>query len=136
MADYLGSSIVVDVAGAGGGVNVIGPIVGDIPPDPPDVDPPEISDVTPTPSTPIDPLQAIAFDVTDNAALARVFVFAVFANGDAEVVHDGHGFARRYATSTREEIEGGFHFDVRRVGGWPSAFVLRVRALDTRGNES
>lgn len=137
MTDYSGSLRTLSVIGAAGFVNVAGPLVVGIeptPPDPPDITPPVVVDVFPAASTAIDRFQSLQLDVTDETALAGVFVFAAFASGVVEVVHDGDAFTATYASSTRTTIEGGYRYTLRRVSGWPSAVTIKIRALDTRGN--
>lgn len=95
---------------------------------------PAIASFVPSVSTPIDRFQSLQFDVTDNGALAGVFVYATFSDGTADVIHDGDAFASAYAGSTRTSLEGGFRYVVKRAKGWPSAVMLKVRAIDSRGN--
>jgi len=52
-----------------------------------------------------------------------------------EVAHDGAGFGPDYATlSTRTVIANGYHYSLRRDGGWPYAPELEVHAIDVAGN--
>jgi hypothetical protein len=102
-----------------------------------DSTPPTIANILPTPGTPIDRSQAITFDVLDNvSAFRRVEVF-VALGGDTFVVHDGDTFKGQFTNlSSRTPIAGGYHFSVRKNGGWIQPPSFEVHAVDTAGNEA
>jgi hypothetical protein len=105
----------------------------------PDSTPPAITNMTPTPGSALLYSQPIAFDVTDEAGLRRIVVLASFeGKEDFEVVHDGDRFAPRYSASpnARSTIEGGYHYNVLRRGGWPGPPTLTCHAIDAGGNEA
>lgn len=99
---------------------------------------PQVTNVAPTPGATLTPDAAFSLDVTDETALARVFLTVAFAaSGVVEVIHDGDAFMPLYApASTRVVIPDGYHYVVRRHGGWPSAPTFHVYATDASGNES
>jgi hypothetical protein len=99
---------------------------------------PIISNITPAASTDLTPTTTVGFDVTDDSGATLVeFVWVSFAaTGDTEVVWTGDGFSPRYASSTRLPITDGFQYRINRVGGWPSAPQLAIKALDAGGNEA
>lgn len=102
-----------------------------------DAVPPEVSNVSPDPALPISRGTVLSFDVTDNVGIAAVWIGATFPRiAKREVVHDGDGFGPGYAGSTKTPITGGFHFEIRRVGGWPRGQSprLSIEAVDTAGN--
>ncbi len=98
--------------------------------------PPTIENIDPASGSVIQRGDSIAFDALDETALRRVFVLVEYPSGLYEVVHDGERFASNYqALSVRTEIEGGFHYVLRRATGWPAAPTFRAVAIDTGGNE-
>ena len=131
---------VASILGSGGaGVGLCGSMpcgtVGAIEVDAPET--PQIVNFTPTPGIPIGRLQPIAFDITDDVGtFVLVVVFVRFPDGTYEVIYDGDGFAPRYAASSAvTAINCGFHFSVRRLGGWiGSPVVIEVKAVDEDGN--
>ena len=101
-----------------------------------DTVPPVVSNFSPPAGSAIGATTAVSFDVTDETSLARVFVLAEFLGGTYEVIHDGAKFGSRYApASSRSAIAGGYHYSVRRNGGWPQAMTVRVIPLDRAGQE-
>lgn len=103
-----------------------------------DITRPVISNLNPTPGTPISTSQVISFDVTDNLGLfTRIIIIAVFGTAQ-EVVHDGANFAFIYqnASSTVTPITNGFHYTVLRSGGWPASVTFEPFAIDVSGNEN
>lgn len=98
---------------------------------------PTITNVTPA-DLELDFDEPLGFDVQDNAALRVSFVWVVFAGGLTDIIHDGDAFMARYAAATRTAIAGGWRFaNVVPSNGWPGlAMQLRVKAIDTSGNES
>lgn len=106
---------------------------------PVDAVPPVVANVSPAPGTPLDPMQPVTFDVTDDTGLFRRILVTVryAATGQTEVVHDGDGFLGFYQLAcTRDPITDGYHYSVLRDGGWPSSPTMRVFAFDRGGNEA
>lgn len=104
-----------------------------------DAVPPVVANVTPAAGTPLDPAQAVSFDVTDDTGLFRRILVTVryAATGQTEVVHDGDSFLGFYQVAcTRDPITDGYHYSILRDGGWPSSPTLRVFAFDRGGNEA
>lgn len=101
----------------------------------PDTTPPEISNLSPSTPGAVGKNGAIQFDVTDAMGLATVVVIAKFPNLERwEGVFDGSTFGPEYLGSSVEETEGGFHFEIARVKGWPDLGVtLEVLPVDTSG---
>lgn len=119
-----------------------------VPPTPPDVTTPTVTNVTPEGAS-LSPTSGVGFDVTDEGGnLTRSNVFAYYpATGRFEVVYFSGavsgawgarpaGFSTQY-TGTREAITNGFRFsNVVRVGGWPAAPVIIADPVDSAGNEA
>lgn len=80
---------------------------------------------------------AVPLDVTDETGLAAVIVMVLYPDtGEYEVAHDGTAFAPRFVSkSTRAAITDGYHFELRRTGGWLSPPTVKVLPLDTSANE-
>lgn len=81
-------------------------------------------------------LQHIAFDVVDDLGdLQSITVAATFANGRLESIWDDAEFNPLYAAnSAMTRIECGYHFVLRRRGGWPGTPVkLYIVATDLEG---
>lgn len=88
----------------------------------------------------------IAFDVTDalfdgsfqTSIHISVYIVATDTTEMAWGGEDNVGqpvWENQYNTSTRSAISGGYHFIIRRRGGWPSGGVrIKVRAVDRAGN--
>lgn len=54
-----------------------------------------------------------------------------------EVIYDGAAFAPLYAQqSQRQSISGGYHFLLRRTGGWPGSPTVLAKVIDTVGAEA
>lgn len=97
---------------------------------------PVISNFAPAPGTPILGDSTLQFDVTDNLGLfRRIILLAKYVDGSYEVVFDGDAFANTYSSSLVTSIVNGYHFSLRRVGGWPNGPTLYAFAIDTSGNE-
>lgn len=95
--------------------------------------PPTIANITPAPGTPVEPDDAISFEVTDAQGLHSARV--AFTLGDVtELAHDGD-FYWPYKASVREDITDGWRFILRRTGGWRSPPTMHVRANDMACNE-
>jgi hypothetical protein len=101
-----------------------------------DVTPPIVGNVSPAGGTGIESTQVITFDITDESELAHVAVFASFADGTAEMIHDGDGFRGKYVggANTRSAIAGGFSYSVLRIGGWLQAPTIEYLPIDSSGN--
>lgn len=89
----------------------------------------------------IERLDHVEFDVLDrNATTSIPFVHNVrvraIQNGVVETVWTEEGFTPRfYRGSGRVKITGGYHFILRRTGGWIShMMVIDVTAIDDNGN--
>lgn len=94
---------------------------------------------SPSPGATIQPTTGVEVTVTDESArLRRVIVHVSLPKlGVVEVVHDGNGFTGLYsANSTREVVDGGWRFLVKRSGGWPCSPTFHVFAFDKDGNEA
>ncbi len=103
-----------------------------------DSDAPVIDNFSPPPGTTLAPSAALSFDVTDDVAFRRIIVTVTQqADGIEEVAHDGNSFRGLFqTTSVRTLIAGGWHYSLRRLGGWTSAPIVKVFAVDTSGNET
>lgn len=107
------------------------------PPIIPDTTPPTITNLSPGAGTGIESTQVISFDITDETGLAAVVVIASFSDGTVEVVHDNDGFRGNYVgggANTRSAIAGGWHYTVRRIGGWHLSPTFEWLPVDTSGN--
>jgi hypothetical protein len=112
------------------------PIVGaSAPPPPPDPPtPPSVTNFTPPPGTPIFSTNPIQFDVTDPDGLAVVVIHVKYLGSDAyEVAYDGGAFSPLFSASTVQTIANGFHFTLRRQGGWPGSPYVYAIAVDSKG---
>ncbi len=104
-----------------------------------DAVPPVIANVTPAEGTPLDAMQPVSFDITDDTGLFRRILVTVryAATGQTEVVHDGDSFLGFYQLAcSRNPITDGYHYSILRDGGWPSSPTLRVFGFDRGGNEA
>lgn len=98
--------------------------------------PPWVGNWLPFAGAEIARLTAIEFDVTDDYGLEDTHVLVVFPAGVTETVFtEAGGFTENYRRgSGRKPINGGFHYAVRRTGGWPNASVrVDVTAADIAG---
>jgi hypothetical protein len=100
--------------------------------------PPAISNVLPTPGTPVAVTDPISFDVTDLDGFRSILVGAKFGGVlIEELVYNGTSFTAPYATgSTCTAIANGFHFSLARFDGWPGSPTITPYAFDTTGQES
>ena len=108
-------------------------------PDPKDLTPPQVTNLSPAIGTVLLPTDSISFDVTDNLGLfTRIIIVAWFrSTGIQEVIHDGDGFTGYYtSTSSRVLISGGYRYIVNRFSGWVSAPTIRIFSIDNDGNEA
>lgn len=97
---------------------------------------PQIVGFVPGLGVPVARLQHIEFDVVDDLGdLRSITVAATFANGQLEPIWDGEQFAAPYvANSAMTRIECGYHFVLRRRGGWTGTPVkLYIVATDPEG---
>lgn len=98
--------------------------------------PPVIDNFSPAVGTPLARSDTVSFDVTDNVALRRALVLVTLA-GETYCVHDGFTFRGEFSNlSTRSVIAGGYHYTVKRNGGWIEPPDFEVLAIDTSGNEA
>jgi hypothetical protein len=98
---------------------------------------PVITNVAPTPGTPISRTAMVMFDVTDETELRRVILVAKFA-AEWEVIYDGETFSPEYAAGSQVTVlvvGQSYRFRVRRAAGWPEAPSITAYAYDTGGNE-
>jgi len=98
---------------------------------------PVIDNFNPPVGTPLVRSDSVSFDVTDNRALRRALVL-VTLDGETYCVHDGFAFRGEFANpqSSRTPIVGGYHYIVKRNGGWTTPPTFEVLAIDTSGNEA
>jgi hypothetical protein len=91
---------------------------------------------SPPDMTQIAPGTTLHVTITDNIGLRVSFLWATFASGHWEVVHDGDDYSPIYSgESTRDIVPGGFAYHLKRRGGWPSAPTIRAKPIDLAGNE-
>lgn len=104
-------------------------------PPPGDTTPPTLVNLEPADGA-VRAQTVISFDLIDETELGLVAVVASFPDGSAELIHDGEGFRGNYLGSAnlRTAIAGGFHYAVRRDGGWRSSPTLEWFAVDASGN--
>lgn len=106
---------------------------------PEDVDPPQITNVIPSPGSTISAGDRIRFDVTDDSGeFTRIMITVTFptTTRTTEVVHDGTSFTAFYAAgSLRTTIPSGFRYSVGRAGGWLGPPTFRAYAIDRSGLE-
>lgn len=95
---------------------------------------PVVTLVSPLSGT-LEAFEAVVVDVTDNAALGRVFLVARMpASNLEELIYAGNRFTPQYAAlSSQVAIAGGFRFTVKRSSGWPSSPTLDAYAVDASG---
>ncbi len=81
-------------------------------------------------------LDTIEFKVTNAAWPFRVDINLAFSTGEFEQALLGDTFGQRYwRGSARLRIDNGFHYILRRSGGWPGRVVgIDVTATDFAGN--
>ena len=82
-------------------------------------------------------LDIVEFDVTNPAwVVSETALRVTFANGTSETAWtEARGFAGPYwRGSSRTPVDGGYHYVLRRTGGWPgSEFRVDVTATDLAG---
>lgn len=78
----------------------------------------------------------IEFDLLDELELGMVAIVASFADGSAELVHDGEEFRGSYrgSANARTAITDGFHYAIRRDGGWEASPTIEWFVVDAAGN--
>lgn len=108
-------------------------------PDPPDVAPPQISDVDPPagPGMGIRRFQPVRFTVTDDRGIVAAFI----NDGDGYAVYNSSSFMPRYGQSSlrvtlTEERVTSMSFEIRRRVGWGSRPKLTISILDGAGNRA
>ena len=98
---------------------------------------PTISNFNPTVGTPLVRSDSITFDVLDNLSALRRVIVLVTLSGETFCVHDGFSFKGEFTSlSTRSAMSGGYHYSLKRNGGWTSPPTFEVLAVDTSGNEA
>ena len=102
----------------------------------PDVTPPTISVVSPTPGSTIRTSDPFVVDVTDAGGFAIIALTAeIPAGGAHEVVWLRGDFSAAYAdASTITAIADGFRFSILRRNGWTASPTFHVEAVDNAGN--
>jgi len=96
--------------------------------------PPQVINFAPTPGTQITAKTPVTFDIVDDHGIASIAINVNFSNGTSEVVWAGTNFTPLYAAlSVRTIIAGGFHYSIRRSGGWRHDLTISVSVLDTDG---
>lgn len=101
-----------------------------------------VSNYSPAAGQPITPSTALSFDVASSLATINSLVITVLypATGASEVVYNRDGFGANFTPNglflgcERSLIAGGFHFIIRRRGGWYSSPEIRIEGGDTNGN--
>jgi len=104
---------------------------------PPDVTPPVVTYVSPTPGGTLAPTDAVVVDVSDDSGIVRRAMLAVaFTDGTQELAYDGTAFTARFGSSSVATMAGGvLRFSLNRVGGWSgSGVTVRAFAVDPSGN--
>jgi hypothetical protein len=102
-----------------------------------DTTPPVIGNFDPPVGTPLARGDSIAFDVTDNLDEIRRVIVLVTLGGETYCVHDGFEFKGEFSNlSSRTSITDGWHYVVKRNGGWTAPPTFEVHAIDTSGNEA
>lgn len=103
--------------------------------------PPVVSNFSPSGGTPITATTPLDFDVTAvNGLVACVIIVNYAQSNTSEVAFDRDGFTGNYAPqgnfagSSRTTIVNGFHFTLRRRGGWYSAPTIKAEGADALGN--
>ena len=105
-----------------------------VPPPAPPPSPPTITNFSPPPGTSIFSTNPIQFDVIDPDGLTVVILHIKYLGSDNyEVVYDGGGFSPAFSNSTIQSILNGFHFVLRRNGGWPGSPYIYAIAVDSLG---
>jgi hypothetical protein len=107
-------------------------------PSPPDIVAPVVGNYSPPPLTEIAATDPLFFDVTDDSGLfRRILVVVAYPDNTAEFVHDDVSFLAPFdAFSTRVPIANGWHYRLRRRGGWPKSPTIRAFVYDRNGNEA
>lgn len=102
---------------------------------------PTVENFSPPDGTPIQQSTPLEFDVMAPNLMVTLLVSVIFdATGLAEVAYNGEGFSINYIPtagfvgSERYGIPGGWHFILRRRGGWPYAPRVKVEGADEDGN--
>lgn len=106
----------------------------------PDETAPVITNLEPSDGT-VRPQTVVSFDVTDETALAHVLIAVSWTHPTTgarvvEVVHDGDNFRGAYGGSVnvRTAITDGYHYAIRRDGGWLASPTVEFFPIDAGGN--
>ncbi len=104
-------------------------------------DGPTVINFEPPEDTPIQPATALAFDVMFTTTIVAITITVFYRHTGVveEVYNERDGFSANFSPnglflgSSRESISGGWHFTIRRRGGWYSAPSIIVRGADENG---
>jgi len=104
-----------------------------------------VHDYAPPLGAKIRPNTALMFDVTGAEVVAIVISAFYPDTGASEIVYDRTGFSKNFRPSVgilglgtfigseRHPISGGFHFILRRRGGWPRSPDIRIEGGTIEG---
>ena len=102
---------------------------------------PTVVNFQPPAGTPIQPGTPLQFDILVPNLLVATVVSVIYRDtGATELVYNREGFAANFVAtpgfigSERYAIPGGWHFILRRRGGWPLAPSVIVEGGDNFGN--
>lgn len=102
---------------------------------------PTVENFQPPEGTPITAGTALTFDVLNANPLVSIIISVIYRQtGATELVYNREGFSANFAPtggfigSERQTISGGWHFILRRRGGWPLAPSIVVEGADDQGN--
>lgn len=102
--------------------------------------PPVVINVTPATGTLLQPDAFVDFDVVDvDSPMRRIIILVRYPHISVrEAIYEIPGLTPQFASdSTVTPIVNGFHFHLRRLGGWPDTEIsLMVDAIDVDGNEN
>ncbi len=100
-----------------------------------------VSNFAPGDGTPITPSTPLAFDVTSTSTIRTLVISVLYPQtGAREIVYNRDGFSANYLPngafqgSERATIAGGYHFTLRRRGGWYLSPQVTVEGGDSNGN--
>ncbi len=98
-----------------------------------------VSNYSPADGSGITPATPIQFDVTGAETVALVVTVRYPDTGASETVYDRDGWGVNFGTtgaflgSERQPIENGYHFIIRRRGGWPFSPQIKVQGGTVEG---
>lgn len=101
---------------------------------PTDTTAPTITSISPSGGS-ITRTTSTSVDISDETALAKVFIWAEYDDGSTDVVYDGTSFLGIFAAGS--SVSGTTYTVVPASPGYPaSSVILRFMAVDTSGNET